>query len=125
MKRLSKVVVAGLLVAGVMGLWSGCVDRIGAKQDPEGDRQVVMQSYWLREHGVAKVMPVQLTGSGQMRVVIQLYNRWDSDVGVDYQYWFIDQAGAIVDSNNTAPPKGFVKVPARNTAQFEIISMSA
>jgi hypothetical protein len=115
----------GLVVAGMGGTLglAGCTDPIPAMQDEIAQPpQVLMTDYLLQSRLRVTVMPPQRVGSGQLKVVVQVRNLWDSHQSVDYMYWFLDKNGARVDNQSGWQ---FVKVPPRGIEQFEFVSMSA
>ena len=57
-----------------------------------------------------------------MKAPIEIYNKTDHDLSIDYQYWFVDTGGARVDN---APGWEFVKLPPRGYTQIAPTSMSA
>src|SRR4051794_2640809 len=117
-KTLALALLGALLTTGL----SGCNDPIPALKDPYSPIQISLEGYVLQNDVRVTVLPVQRTGQGQMRVVIQLYNRTPFDLSVDYKYYFVDGRGAQVDV-----PSGwqFIKVPPKGTNQFEFVSLSA
>ncbi len=122
---MKKLLMVGLLVGllgGVGGGLGGCTEPIPAMQDPVMPLQVSMESYWLQSQLLVTVLPVTRVGAGQLHVNIQLYNKTDFDLSVDYKYYFVDEHGAQVEI-----PSGsqFIRIPKRSTQQFEFTSMSA
>jgi hypothetical protein len=106
---MKKFLVMGLLTSSLA--MSGCYEPIPAWQDPNAPLQVSISDYWLQDK--LRVTPPQPErfGSGQLRVALQVFNRTDQDLSVDYSYWFTDKAGREIEAPKTRvevlPPKGY------------------
>lgn len=111
------------LVAVVGAVMAGCTDPIVPGQDAFVQYpQVQVDSYWLQTW--TRVQPPVATrmGAGQLQVDIPIRNLTDSDLNLDFKYYFTDKNGVPVEN-----PDSWVhtRVPRKGIGTIEFQSLSA
>ncbi|HVX84935.1 MAG TPA: YcfL family protein [Phycisphaerae bacterium] len=112
-----------MAAAGVVGgcLFAGCAGPIAARQDDLTQYpQVLVDAYSLHEAIVVQPPVTNRVGAGQLHVAVPIRNKWDRDLHLQYQYWFINQQGATVEPKS--PWMDFT-VPRKGIDQFDFTSM--
>lgn len=118
MKRVFGICLMGLAVA-----LAGCTEKIGAYQDPEKPKQVMVTEYWLREQLRVDVSRPERVGAGQLKVNMNLYNTTDFPLLVQYKYVFTDRGGVQVDNIDAGWQSE--RIAPRETKPISFTSMSA
>ena len=121
LKNLKWLGLAGvILVAAGVG---GCTDPITANQDPIMQYpQVHMESYYLQQWTRVQPPITSRVGAGQLHVTVAIRNLTDSDMGLDYKYYFTGPSGSMVE-NETGWK--LVTIPRKGISQIEFTSLSA
>ena len=115
-KLLTLALLAGLSMVG-------CTEPIVADQNPYVPSQVTMTDAWIQKDVYVKLLPPERTaGSGQLKAPIEIYNKRDWELTLDYTYTFVDKSGTQVDN---PPHWEFLRIPARGSMQIAPLSMSA
>ena len=112
----------GLLLLGGALSMVGCTEPIVANQNPYMPSQVTVTDYWLQNDIYVKVLQPERVGAGQLRAPIEIYNKTDHDLTIDYTYTFVDQGGVQVGN---PPTWEFERLPPRGSKQIAPTSMSA
>ncbi len=81
-------------------LAAGCDGPIPAWQDPNSPLQVSLTGYGLQDKIRVVVPKPERVGAGQLKVTIQVANRTNSELTVDYKYSFTDKYGTPVENSN-------------------------
>ena len=108
---MKKLFAMGLLSLGLLA--AGCEGPIPAYQDPSAPLQVSLTGYGLQDKIRVVVPKPERVGAGQLKVTVQVFNRTNSDLTVDYRYSFTDKAGTPVENSNIGwegerlPPNGY------------------
>ncbi|HVS72132.1 MAG TPA: DUF1425 domain-containing protein [Phycisphaerae bacterium] len=113
-----------IAAAGFVGatLMAGCAGPIAARQDDLTQYpQVHEDAYSLHEAIVVQPPIVNRVGAGQLHVAITVRNKWDRDLHLQYQYYFKNQQGAMVEP--ISPWMDFT-VARKGIDQFDFTSMS-
>ncbi|HVT83487.1 MAG TPA: YcfL family protein [Phycisphaerae bacterium] len=118
-----KRIVAPLLLAAVALGFAGCTEKIGAYQDPEAPKQVMITEYWLRQQIRVNVPRPERVGAGQLKVNMNVYNTTDHDLLIQYKYIFTDKNGVQVD--NIGAGWESERIAPRDTHPISFTSMSA
>jgi len=107
----------GIALLAITGMFAtGCTEPISAYQDPNAPLQVTVSDYWLRQQLKVTVPRPERIGAGQLKVTVQAYNTTDSDLLVQYKYWFTDKNGVQVDNIDASweseriAPRGYKQV---------------
>ena len=102
---------------------SGCTEPIVADQNPYMPSQVTMTDAWIQKDVYVKLLPPERTpGSGQLKAPIEIYNKRDWELSLDYTYTFVDKTGVQVDN---PPAWEYLRIPPRGSKQIAPLSMSA
>jgi uncharacterized protein YcfL len=115
-----KRIVAPILLATLI---AGCTDSIPAYHDPNAPLQVSMSAYWLQWYLRVTVPKPERVGDGQLKVTLQLFNATDSDLLVQYKYYFVDKSGTQVDQSDTNWE--MERIAPKGTQQITFTSLSA
>ena len=116
-----KLLTLGLLAAA--SSLSGCTDPIVADQNPYLPSQVTLTDAWLQKDMYVKLLPPdRVPGSGQLRAPIEIYNKRDWELTLDYTYTFVDKNGTQVDN---PPSWEFIRIEPHGSRQIAPVSMSA
>jgi uncharacterized protein YcfL len=111
---MKKFLAMGLVSLGLLA--AGCEGPIPAYQDQNGPLQVSMTDFSLQDKIRVTIPKPERVGNGQLKVTVQLYNRTDKDLSVDYKYFFTDKAGVQVEKLDIGweleriPPRGYQSV---------------
>jgi len=118
----SRIVLAALAMGALLSL-SACTEPIALKPDPIATPpQVHLTEYGLQNDIYGTVLPPHRVGSGQLDVTVRLYNKTGHELQVDYQYSFLDQGGATVET-----PSGWhaLRIAPKGWAEAKFTSMTA
>ena len=112
-----------LLVLAPMALvLSGCTDPIPAYDDPIVEYpQVHVDSYSLQNSIRVHKPIVTRFGAGQLQVDVPIRNLTDSDLSVDYIYYFMNNRGIQIGD----PVVAYQRIPRKGIGQLEFKSLSA
>ena len=106
---MKKLLTMGFVALSLLA--AGCEGPIPVYQDPNAPLQVSVSGYGFQDKIRATVLPPERFGAGQLRVTLQVFNRTDRDLSVDYNYWFTDKAGRQLEEPLTRgeviPPNGY------------------
>jgi predicted small secreted protein len=117
-----KVLVLAAVVTVTAASLTACNEPIPAYQDIHHPLQVSMTDYYTQDSlRVNKITP-ERTGAGQLKVTVELFNRRDWEMTVDYKPRFMDKNGMQVDNDIGWQ---LVRIPQRGYQSFSFTSMSA
>lgn len=118
----SRIILSALALVSIFAL-AGCTEPIQLKQDPIATPpQIHLTRYGLQNDIYGEVLPVHRVGAGQLDVAVRLYNKTGQELQVDYQYRFLDQGGAEIES-----PSGWhaMRIAPKGWAEAKFTSMTA
>ena len=117
-KMIPALVGASLLVAV-----TGCTDQIPAQQDPVAVYdQITVDSYSLQNDIVVQPAVTGRIGAGQLQVDINVRNKTDHDLQLDYKYYFVDAKGVPMDRDTSWQA---VRIPRKGVETIEFKSLTA
>jgi uncharacterized protein YcfL len=118
LKKILPVLVGASLAISL----AGCTDPIPAEQETLAEYpQVHVDSYSLQNDIVVQPPIPSRVGAGQLRVDIPIRNKTDSDLNLDYKYYFTDKNGVQVEHDTSWQA---IRIPRKGIDQIEFTSLT-
>ena len=116
-----KKLLAAAVVLPVMMVIAGCNEPITADQDTIAQMpQVHLETYTLRQQVKIESIQTPRVGAGQLKVLMPVRNLTDSDLSLDYIYYFYNH-GAIAEGPSS---RMHIMIPRKGSSQIEFTSLT-